>query len=237
MQRTTRNVLVRLSSGAALALTLVLGLAACDVDKTQEGKMPDVDIQAESGQLPEYEQVEETKLPTLDVDVEEGRLPKYDIDAPEVTVSLKERTVTVPKLIVVTEEEQMKVPHIGIDFPDEGETERTVDVEVEVPSAAYDLRIQRVYLLNDRYLVVSRLESPATPTRDEITRVTDHVVITGPELPVKHIIIGKKPNRRYNDRYVFVSERQEIEETLSSGQLLYDRELHTEAGEDQETLT
>jgi len=49
-----------------------IGLAACDVEKTQEGEMPEVDV-----------------------DVTEGQLPKYDVDAPEVDVKMKEKDVTI----------------------------------------------------------------------------------------------------------------------------------------------
>jgi len=56
----------------SLAIVAGVGLAACDVEKTQEGKMPEVDV-----------------------DVTEGQLPKYDVDAPEVDVKMKEKDVTI----------------------------------------------------------------------------------------------------------------------------------------------
>src|SRR5690606_20764428 len=39
--------------GALLAPVLAFGLAACTVDQTEEGEMPDVDVEA--GQLPQYD--------------------------------------------------------------------------------------------------------------------------------------------------------------------------------------
>jgi hypothetical protein len=38
---------------ALLAPVLAFGIAACDVDQTQQGELPDVDV--EGGQLPEYD--------------------------------------------------------------------------------------------------------------------------------------------------------------------------------------
>ena len=67
-KQTTKKSIVQLS----LAIVAGFGLAACDVEKTQEGKMP-----------------------TVDVDVDGGQIPKYDVDAPEVDVKMKEKEVTV----------------------------------------------------------------------------------------------------------------------------------------------
>ncbi len=53
-----------------VAVTSLL-LAGCEVQKTQEGVAPKVNVT-------------------------EGQLPKYDVTAPEVTVGTKEKTITVP---------------------------------------------------------------------------------------------------------------------------------------------
>ncbi len=47
------------------------GLAACDVEQTEEGEMPDVSVEG-------------------------GNLPEYDVDAAEVVVGTEERTIDVP---------------------------------------------------------------------------------------------------------------------------------------------
>ena len=59
-----------------------LGLAACDVEQTEEGEMPEVSV--DGGNLPEYDvdaaevnvdagtKTETVEVPTLDVDVEEA---------------------------------------------------------------------------------------------------------------------------------------------------------------------
>jgi len=55
--------------GAFLIATL--GMAGCDVKKTEEGSLPEVDVKG-------------------------GNLPKYDVDGPDVDVGTKEKTITVP---------------------------------------------------------------------------------------------------------------------------------------------
>ncbi len=80
--------LLPLFSAAAIAVTF----AACDVDKTQEGEMPEVKVEG-------------------------GQMPEYDVDVAEVEVGTTEKTVEVPT--VVMEEETIDVPVVGVDMPEE----------------------------------------------------------------------------------------------------------------------
>ncbi len=57
------------------AATLAFGLAACDVDQTEEGELPEV---------------------------EGGNLPEYDVEAPDVDIGTEEVTVDVPTVDVDT---------------------------------------------------------------------------------------------------------------------------------------
>lgn len=50
----------------AAAVLLVVGLAGCDVEQTEEGKMPEINVK-ENGE----------------VEVKEGKLPEYDINGPD----------------------------------------------------------------------------------------------------------------------------------------------------------
>ncbi|OYX47830.1 MAG: hypothetical protein B7Y87_00920 [Sphingomonadales bacterium 32-64-22] len=59
----------------ALVSTAALGLAACDVEQTEEGEMPEVDVNG-------------------------GELPEYNVDAADVDVEMEEQTVEVPTLEV-----------------------------------------------------------------------------------------------------------------------------------------
>jgi hypothetical protein len=72
----------------------MLGLAACDVKKTQEGNVT----------VPKYEV---TKKQEGDVTV-----PKYDVTTPDIKVGSAERTITVPT--VKTEEKKITVPTVDV---------------------------------------------------------------------------------------------------------------------------
>lgn len=86
---------MKFNSLAPLAIALLLSsLSACDVEKTQEGEMPDVDV-----------------------DVKEGQMPKYDVDAPDVDVSTQEKKVKVPDVDVDMEEKTVTVPDVDVDMP------------------------------------------------------------------------------------------------------------------------
>jgi hypothetical protein len=68
---------------AALAGAGIIGLGACDVQKTQNGSMPSVNV---SG----------------------GQLPEYNVTGPDVKVGSKKETVTVPTVDVKTGSEKKK---------------------------------------------------------------------------------------------------------------------------------
>ena len=58
-----------------------LAFTACDVDQTKEGEMPDVDVNATGGQLPEYN----VEGPTVNVGTENKtvEVPTVDVDPPK----------------------------------------------------------------------------------------------------------------------------------------------------------
>ncbi len=82
----------------ALSCTLMLPLTACRVTQTEEGELPEVDV-----------------------DVEGGKLPAFDVDAPDVDVNIGETEVTVPKVDVDIEKGDVEVPTLDVDIttPDE----------------------------------------------------------------------------------------------------------------------
>lgn len=80
-------------------IAAAFGLAACDVQKTQEGNVS----------LPKYD-VQKTQEGNVN-------LPKYDVKGPDVQVSKEEKTVTVPT--VKTEEKTITVPDVDIKTPNE----------------------------------------------------------------------------------------------------------------------
>ncbi|MFC5051937.1 hypothetical protein ACFPK9_15145 [Rubritalea spongiae] len=62
-----------------------LFLTSCEVEKTEEGKLPEVDV---------------------DVKTEEGKLPEYDVETADVEVKEKKVEVTVPDVDVKMPDEQ-----------------------------------------------------------------------------------------------------------------------------------
>ena len=73
---------------------LALPLAACDVEQTEEGELPEV---------------------------EGGNLPEYDVDAADIDVGTTEATVETPEIDVTTEEQQVEVPTLDVDPADADE--------------------------------------------------------------------------------------------------------------------
>ena len=60
-----------------LVAATVISVGACDVDQTKEGDLPEVEVNASGGQLPEY-----------------------DVDGPEVNVGTENKTIQVPTVDV-----------------------------------------------------------------------------------------------------------------------------------------
>ncbi len=181
----------------SLAMLLV-PLASCQIEKEQAARLPEVNI-------------------------EPGRLPEYDIKGPDVKVGVTKRTVTVPKVIVVQEEQTVEVPYIDVDLPGIERKERTITAEVEAPSAGYNLEIQDVYAANNELWVVSRLEEENPNAPKATVRVSDRVVLNAPDIPVRQYIIGKSPNGSFNEQYTFINSREQIASQLASGKQLYSK--------------
>lgn len=78
-----------------------LSLSACKVEKTDSGSLPDVDVQAKGGDLPNYD------VQTADVDVgtQPATVPVPDVD---VDVNTKQATVPVPDVDITMPSEQEK---------------------------------------------------------------------------------------------------------------------------------
>ena len=70
------NKTIKVLTGASC-----LAFAACDVDQTKKGEMPDVDVNATGGQLPEYN----VEGPSVNVGTENKtvQVPTVDVDPPK----------------------------------------------------------------------------------------------------------------------------------------------------------
>lgn len=181
---------------------LMIGIAAsCSVDKTQEGEMPDVDIQAESGELPEY-----------------------DVDWANVKVSTRTKTVEVPKVVVVTEKEQVEVPYIEVNTPDdETMEERTIRVEAEVANESHQMKIKEIYADDDDLHVVAELTATGQDLQGQTVRVSDQVVINAPDSDVEYYILGSRPEGYFNTQYEFISSREELNDELEDAHKIYEQ--------------
>ncbi len=179
---------------------LAIGITSCDVQQTKEGELPDVDISAEAGTLPEY-----------------------DVDWMDVNVGTKTKTITVPTVEVVMEERTVEVPYIDTSWPDEQTKlyEQTIMVEAEISEQNKSLEIEKIYAIGDRLIVLSSLESMDESLGDKSIRVSDQVVINAPDLTVKHYIIGDKPSRSFNNNYSYINDRDEIASKIEGAKVIF----------------
>ena len=74
-------IIKRIAMAPAVLLMATLSLVACDVEQTEEGSLPDVDVEG-------------------------GNMPEYDVDTADVDVGTKEKTVTVPDVDVTMPDDQ-----------------------------------------------------------------------------------------------------------------------------------
>lgn len=73
---TTRNAFF-----AVCSASLLLALSGCKVEQTEEGRLPDVDVQADGGKLPKYEvETPEVEVGTKTVEVE---VPTATVEMPD----------------------------------------------------------------------------------------------------------------------------------------------------------
>lgn len=73
---------------AALLAPLVMGLAACDVDQTEEGEMPDVEVTG-------------------------GNMPEFDVETADVDVGTEKKTIEVPDVDVTMPDDAKGKPVTG----------------------------------------------------------------------------------------------------------------------------
>lgn len=75
---------------ALAAALLLVPLAGCDIDQTEEGELPDVDVDVSEGQLPEYD----VDGPDVDVGTDTDTViiqtPTIDVDLPDDTLDMND---------------------------------------------------------------------------------------------------------------------------------------------------
>lgn len=171
-----------LFTASALASTLLIG---CSVEKTADGRAPDVDVDAEAGQMPNYKvvQTQEGKMPDVDVDVDAGKLPEYDVELADVDVNTEEETVMVPKVVMV--EEEVSVPNVDVTMPsdqpevDESTLEKTrgqMRFFVAVPYEDDAITIQEVIRDEDTLHVIATVNDATRPAADPAAEGAEAIV-------------------------------------------------------------
>jgi hypothetical protein len=98
-----------------VGVTLLFTLTACKVEKTQDAKMPDVDVAAKGGKLPDVD-VKPGELPDVDVDVKGGQLPKYEVETPDVEVKRGTAEVPYPDVDIDVKQKTAEVPVPDVDI-------------------------------------------------------------------------------------------------------------------------
>ncbi len=182
-------------------LMIILLVSSCDVQQKKEAKLPDVDVE---------------------IDTEAGQLPTFDVDWADVNVGTKTKKVMIPKVVVVMEEEEIEVPYIDVDMPNSGEKEElTLTVEAEVTGKEHSIDIKEIIAANDKLYVISRLKELDQDLGDKKLRVSDRVILYAPDLNVKHIIIGEKPDRVFNDQFKYVKDINAFKSSLKKSKVIF----------------
>lgn len=88
---------IAIVGAVAVAAVVGFGIYMIDVDQTQEARLPDVEVSATGGQMPEFD----AEVGSISVDEEQ-----VDVTVPKVKVVTEEETVTVPTLNVTTPEDE-----------------------------------------------------------------------------------------------------------------------------------
>ncbi|WP_378175498.1 hypothetical protein [Aquimarina sp. SS2-1] len=184
-------------------LVIIFLITSCDVQQKKEAKLPDVDVD-------------------VDVDTEAGQLPTFDVDWADVKVGTKTKTVKIPKVVVVMEETEVEVPYIDVDMPNSGEKEElTLTVEAEVSDKEHTIEIMEIIASNDKLYVISELKETDQTLEDKKLRISDRVILNAPDLNVKHIIVGEKPDRVFNDQFKYVTDINDFKSELKNTKVIF----------------
>lgn len=183
-----------------LPLLMLALVSSCNVKKEEQGALPDVDV---------------------DVDADAGELPEYEVNWADVNVGTTTKTIKVPKVIVVMEEEDVEVPVIDVDMPGQDKMERTVVVQAEVSDNEHDLNIQQIRASERKLFVISTLDKLDTDLGGKTMRVQDQVELNAPDLEVVHIIVGERADNVLNNQYRYVNDMNSLDSNVQNAKIIY----------------
>lgn len=171
----------------------------------------------------DVKQTKETKLPDVAIDVDAGQLPQFNVDWVDVDVSTRTETVKVPTLKVVMEEMEVEVPYVDVDMPNASKKEElTIAVEAEISSKTHSLEIVEVYATQKRLYVISQLKSTGKDLKGERMRIADRIILNASDdLDIKHYIIGNRLPGQFNKQYSYIRSKTAIANKLKNGKFIY----------------
>lgn len=109
---------------------------------------------------------------------------------------------------------------------------RTIAVEVTVPDPAWEVTIEKIYVKDQRLLVVSSLNRDRERMAPQvISRVSDSVETPAPDYPVAHYVLGKTFGWA-QDPHHFIDDPKELEEIVAGAELIFRRDKEDKAEAD-----
>lgn len=184
-------------------VTITLMVTSCNIEKKKDGELPTVDI---------------------DVDADAGALPDYDVAWADVNIGTTTKTVEIPKVVIIMEEEEVEVPYLDVDMPDEkwgNKEEQTIMVEAEVSDFEHKLSIEEIWAKENSLFVIAKLEKLDTSIENKKMRISDQVTLNAPDLNVKYYVIGERPDRVFNTKYKYVKDMNELKNMISDYTVIY----------------
>ena len=194
---------IRLAAWTVAGALTIFGSAACSTEQTQPAEAPEVDV-----------------------DVDPGQWPQYKVKWADVDVGTREKTVTVPVVRVEQETREVSVPYIDINPPGARDREeRTIQVEVDVPHSGYSVQITEIRATGDDLWVIARLNESGQRGAQAVTRTGDQVVVNAPaDLDVRKVIVGERPSGAFNEQHRFVSSMDALTQAIpQGGRVIYQR--------------
>lgn len=184
-------------------VTIALVITSCNIEKKKDGELPTVDI---------------------DVDADAGKLPNYDVEWADINVGTTTKTVEIPKVVIIMEEEEVEVPYLDVDMPEDkwgNKEEQTIMVEAEVSDFEHTIDIEEIWAKENNLYVIAKLEQLETSIEDKKMRISDQVSLNAPDLNVKYYVIGERPDRVFNTKYKYVKNMSELKNMISDYTVIY----------------
>jgi hypothetical protein len=106
----------------------------------------------------------------------------------------------------------------------EKDMKQDITVKLQVPDSGWRIRILEIYKVNQELWVISEVYRMKGMAAQVISTVEDTVTVPGSKLPVIHFVIGKTWNWSDDGPVRFIGSKNEIINSLESGECLYKRE-------------